>query len=145
MDIETEKAPEFPALIYRRMKEPKLEKTKERWAQENKATARQFLEYVVDVLQDNNGFQVVVEDIMDCPHRSSSEQTTDMDRKEIVEDILNCPCWDKPDRILKFKMNHFHDCSVCGSKITRASKSRHEKTRKHKQAEEIWFSRFEMK
>jgi len=103
MDIETEKAPEFPALIYRKMKEPKLEKTKERWA------------------QDNNGFQVVVEDIMDCP------------------------CWDKPDRILKFKMNHFHDCSVCGSKITRASKSRHEKTRKHKQAEEIWFSRFEMK
>ena len=57
MDIETEKAPEFPALIYCKMKEPKLEKTKERWAQENKATARQFLEYVVDVVQDNNEFR----------------------------------------------------------------------------------------
>ncbi len=39
----------------------------------------------------------------------------------------------------------FYDCPVCGSKITLASKHRHEKTKKHKQAQEVWFNRFDMK
>ena len=38
-----------------------------------------------------------------------------------------------------------YDCPVCGSKITLKSKTRHQKTTKHRQAEDVWQTRFEMK
>ena len=38
-----------------------------------------------------------------------------------------------------------YDCPVCGSKIRLRSKARHEKTMKHKQADEVWMTRFVMK
>ena len=36
-------------------------------------------------------------------------------------------------------------CSVCGSHILLMSKAKHERTRKHQQAEYIWFDCFEIK
>ena len=37
-----------------------------------------------------------------------------------------------------------YDCPICGSKIRYRSKARHERTIKHRQAEEVWQTRFEM-
>ena len=39
----------------------------------------------------------------------------------------------------------FYDCPVCGSKINLKSKARHENTLKHKQAHDVWETRFDMK
>jgi hypothetical protein len=36
-------------------------------------------------------------------------------------------------------------CNVCGAQIQIASKARHQRTIKHKQAEYLWFDRFEIK
>jgi hypothetical protein len=38
-----------------------------------------------------------------------------------------------------------YDCAVCGSRMRLRSKARHERTLKHKQATEVWTTRFEMK
>ena len=80
MECQIAKTPEFPTLVCYKMQEPKLQKTKERWVQENKKTAREFLEYVVDVfLQDKQVEEerkVVVEgamqDMLNCPHRDDN-------------------------------------------------------------------------
>ena len=50
MECQIAKTPEFPTLVCYKMQEPKLQKTKERWVQENKKTAREYLEYVVVVM-----------------------------------------------------------------------------------------------
>ena len=39
----------------------------------------------------------------------------------------------------------FYDCPVCGSKMNLKSKARHEKTLKHKQAQDVWETRFDMR
>ena len=39
---------------------------------------------------------------------------------------------------------YYYDCPICGSKISVRSKARHQRTIKHRQAEEVWQTRFEM-
>ena len=44
----------------------------------------------------------------------------------------------------KHSLYEVYACSVCGSQMTLKSKHRHEKTKKHNQALDLWFNRFEM-
>jgi hypothetical protein len=69
-------------------------------------------------------------------------QDTEQTAMEYLEKVINALI---DERVVKYQIADLHDCSICGSKMTRASKSRHEKTKKHRQAKEVWFSRFEMK
>ena len=75
--------------------------------------------------------------------------------EEIVDQVLAEDDTENPSGVMdpplqvhvvrKHALWDLYDCPVCGSKITLKSKTRHQKTTKHRQAEDVWQTRFEMK
>ena len=143
MDAEEENLQEIYTLINDKMKEV----IRKQLAKNREEVSRDFMIEAAKILVSNLHFDPVevadyaMNDLTydDAEYNDNEDDEADDElSKEDLTPLL------KPWSRKKHVVFDNYDCAVCGSRIRFKSKAGHERTVKHKQAQEIWLTRFEM-
>ena len=141
MDAEEEKVQEIYTLINDKLKEV----IRKQLAKHREEVSRDFLIEAAKVMISSMPFDPVRaadRAIRDLTYDDAEDNDDeDADDEMIKEELMPLITPMSKKRHIVFDN---YDCAVCGSRMRLRSKARHERTLKHKQATEVWTTRFEM-